>query len=257
MIRPGARAAALFLGALLGMTCLVGVTPLAAQDAAPLPDAGQRDEAAQLVEEGVSLREQGRDEEAVGVFRRAYAIDDTPRIRAQLGLALLASGQFVEAYDTLEGALATEDPWIETHRAALWGSFESAGQHVGLVEVMGGEPGASVSVNGARVGQMPLPRAARAATGRAVIDVALEGYRPFSAEVVVQAGQTSRVRVELLPPLVEGSDPSRSDWFVPLIIVGAVLVVGGVATGLAIGLQQPSYERSDVGGVVMTLQGAW
>src|ERR1700755_329211 len=50
-----------------------------------------------LLHEGVSLRRQGRDEEALEVFRRAHAEAPTPRTSAQMALAAQAVGNWVEA----------------------------------------------------------------------------------------------------------------------------------------------------------------
>lgn len=193
------------------------------------------------------------------LFRRAFVLEASGRTEAQLGLGLLAIGEFVSAYDHLEHALAGEEAWIARNRAALQSSLDSAAQHVGLLEINGDDAGADVSVNGARIGQLPLAGPIRVQTGRAIIDVTMAGFRSFSANVSVVAGQTSRVSVHLVPNLapdaVMTGDTTREDWFWPLIGTGAALVVAGVTLGLVFGLQSDApFERSDVGGVVMTLE---
>ncbi len=220
---------------------------------APPPDAHA------LVDQGIALRREGRDEEAVVLFRQAFALEATPRTEAQLGLGLLATGEFVGAYDRLQHALTAQDEWIERNRAALQSSFEAASQHVGLLEVTGDDAGATVTVNGEVVGQLPLSGPLHAPTGRAVIDVTAEGFRSFSADVTVQAGQTSRVSVHLVPNLAPdvfaGGDVTQQDWFWPLIGTGAALVIAGITLGLAFALQTDApLERIDFGNVVMTLE---
>jgi hypothetical protein len=188
------------------------------------------------------------------VFRRARALEDSSRVRTQLGLALLASGDFVEAYELLRDALASGDPWVEQRRAAIESSFASAAEHVGIVEITGGAPGAEVSVNGRVVGAMPLTHVVHAVAGRAVIEVSLEGYHRATNEVLVEPGRTARLRVTLVRRAEEsGGGGGSDDWILPVAIVGGVLVVAGVTTALAVALQ-PGYEHSDVGGVVMTLR---
>jgi hypothetical protein len=213
-----------------------------------------------LIDRGITLREQGRDAEAVEVFREARGVEDSPRTRTQLGLALLASGEFVEAYELLEGALASGDPWVEARREAIAGSFASAAEHVGVVEIVGGEPGAQVSINGRPVGALPLSGAVRALVGRAVVEATLEGFHTFAGEVTVERERTARLRIALVPRPFElsatpsrGSDDGSDDWILPVAIVGGVLIVAGAITGIAIALQ-PGYEPSDVGGVVATLR---
>ncbi len=220
-------------------------------------DASAASEADALIEEGVQLREQGRDEDAVAVFRRARAIDDAPRARAQLGLALLATGVFVESYELLEAVLASDDPWVTDRRSALEASFASAAAHVGTLEITG-DQGGRLRVNGVDHGTLPLTRPLHVASGRAVVEVAREGFHTYVGEAAIEARAISRLRVELIAlPASETTPAGGDDWIVPAVIVGSVLVVAGVVTGLAIGLQQPSYERGDVGGVVMTLTVPW
>jgi len=99
-----------------------------------------------LIAQGISLREQQRDDEAVEVFRQARALEDTARVRTQLGLALLASGEFVEAYELLSDALSSRDPWVGERRAAIEGPFGAAGGAVGHVKDGGPRPGAGAVV---------------------------------------------------------------------------------------------------------------
>lgn len=209
------------------------------------------DAARGLVDQGVALRREGRDVEAVALFRQAFVLDASARTEAQLGLGLLAVGEFVSAYDHLEHALASSDAWITRNRAALQTSLDSAAQHVGLLEVAGDDVLANVSVNGEHVGQLPLAGPIRVQTGRAVIDVTLDGYRSFSADVNVVTGQTSRVSVHLVPNLAPDAllagDTTREDWFWPLILgVGGAVVIAGVSIGVAAAAWNPPRERGDV-----------
>ncbi len=50
-----------------------------------------------LVERGIELRIQHRDDEALALFRRAYEATPKPRTRAQIGLAEQALGSWVSA----------------------------------------------------------------------------------------------------------------------------------------------------------------
>jgi len=225
-------------------------TVVSAQERAPV----ERVEV--LIEHGVQLREAGRDEEAVVVFRRARGIEDSSRTRAQLGLALLAAGAFVEAYELLDLVLAASDPWVEDRRAALEASFAPVRAHVGTLGRLGGT-GGLVRVNGIERGLAPVAPV-HVVAGRAVVEVSRDGFHTFVGEIMVEGGGRSRLRIDLIPqPATTPGGVGASGeppWLWPLVITGGVLVIGGVVTGLAIGLQQPTFERSDVGGVVHTLR---
>ena len=228
------------------LLCLLTLTSASARAQVPREGAAHA-----LVDEGVALRREGHDAEAVVLFRRAFELDASGRTEAQLGLGLLAIGEFVNAYDHLEHALTLNDEWIERNRAAIQSSLQAASQHVGFVEVSGDDAGADVNVNGERVGQLPLAAPIRVQTGRAIIDVTMEGFRSFSADVSIQAGQTSRVSVHLVPNLAPdvfaGGDVTQQEWFWPLILgTAGAIVIAGVSIGIAAAVWDPPYEPGDV-----------
>ena len=215
--------------------------------------------ASALVDQGVALRREGRDADAVVLFRQAFALNASGRNEAQLALGLLATGEFVSAYDHLEHALTSDEEWITRNHTALRSSLEAAGEHVGMLEITGDQIGAGVNVNGERVGQLPLAAPIRVQTGRAIVDVTQEGFRSFSAEVTVHAGQTSRVSVHLVPNLapdaIPGPDVTREDWFWPLIVgTGVALAVGVTLTVLAVRFDGLPYEQGDIVPHVTTLE---
>src|SRR5689334_6453050 len=60
-----------------------------------------------IIEGGVQLREQGRDEEALRAFRRAFDASKSPRAQAQMGLAEQALGRWIAADKDVAAALAS------------------------------------------------------------------------------------------------------------------------------------------------------
>src|SRR6185295_4814823 len=73
-----------------------------------------------MLRRGVDLRRQGRDEEALEMFRAAFRLRATPRARAQMGLAGQALGHWVEAEADISAAIgAHDDPWIARNMATL------------------------------------------------------------------------------------------------------------------------------------------
>ncbi len=136
-----------------------------AQDTAPPPVTAEGAEEA-LLREGVELRRQGRDEAAVAVLRRAYAVRGSARASGQLALAEQSIGRWARAEALLRAALAAaDDPWVTLRRAVLEGALAVAEQHLATVEVVGGTPGAEIWVDGERVGALPGDRVLRVAAG--------------------------------------------------------------------------------------------
>jgi hypothetical protein len=89
----------------------------------------------ELIREGVKLRRRGDNARAEGYFLRAYQLAATPRTAAQLGLAELALGEFLEAETHLSLALGARDAWVSEHKQALEDGRTSARKHLVRVEL--------------------------------------------------------------------------------------------------------------------------
>lgn len=153
-------------------------------------------EADALITEGIALREQGKDEEALERFRKADALSSTPRSRAQIALAEQALGLWVAAEEHLVSALAkVDDPWIVKNRGPLEGALETIRKHLGTLEVRGGVAGAEVLVDGKRIGSMPVT--ARVEAGQRTLLVRAQGYHATSRVVQIPPGASARETIEL------------------------------------------------------------
>lgn len=153
-----------------------------------------------LIEQGITLREQGRDEEALEVFRRADRERSTPRSRAQLALAEQALGIWVLAETHLTSALAeSQDPWIAKHRAALDGALAIIRSHLGTLEVRSQVSGAEVFIDGARVGVVGGPTPFRVEVGARNVELRREGYHSSSRVAQITTGATTRETFSLVP----------------------------------------------------------
>jgi len=212
----------------LGVASSVGGPVAIAQDA----DA--------LIRQGVQLRTDGRDEEALEHFRRAHALTPTPRSLAQIGFAEQALGEWVAAMTHLTEAAEADDPWIARNRAALDQALEVIRQRVGRLEVRGGVPGALVFVDGVEMGRLPQPHPVFVAAGTVELRVEAEGYAPVSRSIEVTAGSLARETVRLVgepsgagggggsDPIVEPDTPEEGGT--PIL---AWVALGGAAVGLA------------------------
>ena len=161
-------------------------------------------DAAELVREGVSLRRQAKDEEALQRFQQAYEIDHGARALAQMGLAEQALGRWALAYEHLTQALAaTSDPWIATNGGTLRRSRDEVSHHVGKLEIVGGSPGAEVRVDGVVRGQLPLEKPLVLPIGSVTITVARAGFVPVERVAFVRAQQMTRESFDALAPVTQ------------------------------------------------------
>jgi len=169
---------------------------------APATAAAQERDADALIEHGLELREHGRDDEALGEFKRAYALAPTPRALTQLGFAEQAVGRWVASDRHLRDALqAAADPWIAAHRGVIEGAIAVIGKHVGVLDVRGSVPGAVVLLDGANVATLPLREPLRVEAGTRTLEVHAPGYYTISRTVVVSPEGTTRETLDLVPRL--------------------------------------------------------
>lgn len=152
-----------------------------------------------LIERGIELRQQKKDEEALVVFKEALAISSTPRARAQVALAEQALGLWVAAEsDLVEALAANRDPWIVKNRSALEGALAVVGRHVGSLEVRGPE-GAEVVLDGVVIGKLPASGAFRVEAGPRVLELRKPGFHPTARSLEIPPGGIARSAITLAP----------------------------------------------------------
>ncbi len=210
------------------------------------PAAALEPEAEALISQGIALREQGKDEQALELFRKAEAWGKTPRSTAQVALAEQALGMWMLADTHLSAALAAkDDAWITKNRAALEGALATIQKHVGSVEVRANVASAQIFVDGALVGTLPRPTPLRLEVGARQVEVRAAGYHSASRSVVVSNEAMARETFTLapLPPepppgkggkdgTVVVAEPTISTRTVGWVLVGAAAgaaVFGGVS----------------------------
>ncbi len=174
------RLAALALG-----LSLVMASPLAyAQDAEA------------LIAKGIELREKKKDDEALELFKQAYAKTPSPRARAQIALAEQALGLWVAAESDLVAALEAQgNAWITKNRAALEGALATIRRHVGSLEVRGVDQG-DVYLDGVRLGSGPGPY--RVEAGKRTLEVRAKGFHTTTRAVEIPGGGVARETVNLV-----------------------------------------------------------
>jgi hypothetical protein len=145
-------------------------------------------EAARAIEHGLELRRAQKDVEALAEFRRAYALDATPRARVQIALAEQALGRWRDAEVDLEAALSDQhDTWIAANRVALEASRAELALHLATIRVTSNVPGAQLQVNGAP--PVPLPQSLRVEAGELSLRVEAPGFGPVDRVRRVTGGE--------------------------------------------------------------------
>lgn len=164
-----------------------------------------------LIDQGVELRRQGQDAEALRVFEQALRQTGSAKARAQVALAHQALGQWRAAEIHLVQALEQGGSWIERNRQPLVAALQTIQGHLATVNVVGEPAGATVSVNGRQVGQLPLNRNIRVVGGQAQLVVSAPGHRQEVRTVSVAAGETRTERFSLARKSPNGGAPVL--WF--------------------------------------------
>jgi tetratricopeptide (TPR) repeat protein len=166
------------------------------------------------IRQGNELRRKDLDPRALPLYQKAYDLEPSPRTAAQLGLVEGALGYWLSAERHLkEGLVSTRNPWVWRNRAKLRRALANVQASIGEVEISGGPPGAEVTVNGQRAGQLPLPAPVRVGEGVAQIALRAGGHKEATTTATVRGGQRVPVRIALerLPGKKTGVDGLLSD----------------------------------------------
>lgn len=182
--------------------------PLAAQ---PDPRAAL---ARDLIAQGVELRKQEDDRQALAVFERAVELDPSAQALAQRALAEQALGHWLDAAEHLEQALEqVDDPWIAEHRAALEAARDEIAAQLGMLEVSCNVAGAEVRIDGRLLGRTPLAAPLRVVAGQSAVQISAPGFLDITRRVDVDARRLSRLDVTLIatsPPDARPAEPASA-----------------------------------------------
>jgi hypothetical protein len=156
--------------------------------AAPAVAADESAEA--LIRRAIEMRRRLDDEGALVLLRQAYDMSHSPRAAGQLGICEQALGRWVDSETHLLEALKdASDAWVKKNNATLLQSLSIVKAKIGRVEISGDPAGATVLVNGASVGQLPLSSPVRVAEGEVEVELQAAGYARASKSFHVEGGQ--------------------------------------------------------------------
>jgi hypothetical protein len=193
------RSATTIAGWWLAM-CLIS-TPVRAADTVDSA------ESKRLVQEGLGLRREGKDEEALERFRRAQQADPSPRTLAQIALAEQALRRWIDAEEHLVEALASEHPWIDERKDVLEEALSQIRSQIGTLEVRVNAPDAEVLVDGVAV-DASSQTGARLAAGTHQVVARAPGFRTLARTVEVRSNAVTREEFKLDP--LEPKPPAKA-----------------------------------------------
>lgn len=195
----------------------------------------QDDEA--LWHQGVELRRQGRDAEALATFEQAHMESGSRRALAQVALAEQALGRWGAAARHLDEVLADPDAWVDEHRSTLTQARAEIAPRVGQLEVLVNRAGAQIVIDGTLAGTSPLPGPVPASAGTVSIRVLLDGAVVAERSATVTAGALARGSITVASSLRASSGGSA------LPAVGGALLGTGLAA--AVGMAVAWAIRED------------
>jgi len=195
---------------------------------------------------GRSYYDQARYEEALHEFEEAYRLaspERKPLMLFNIGQTQERIGHLTDAMQSfrqyLEEAPDAEDrDAVETRIRTLQGRLDAT-----RIAVTASEAGASVLVDGARVGETPL-EAVKVTPGAHEIRVEKDGFHPFALRVTVPVGEEVAAEANLVSEAGPAPAPSapaeaaqgpRVYTWIAAAVAGAAIVGGSVLGVLALG----------------------
>jgi len=201
----------------------------------------QADSAAAQFNEAQKLFDQGKHEEALALFRRAYEASKSPNARFMIARSLRALGKLTEAYDELvatkrEAAdkAQAEAKYVATRDAAA-AEMAQIDPSIGKLTVALTEPeGAEVTVNGASIAADRLGQPVPVEPGNLVVTAKSPDGRTVERRERVDAGQSKTLflafpsrATEPVAPAVDADQAAKTNG-------GGVRVAGFAVLGLGV-----------------------
>jgi hypothetical protein len=164
-----------------------------------------------MIERGLKLRQEAKDEEALASFQRAASIERDARILTQIAFAEQAMGRWADSYMHLTEALHDSgSTWIQEHRELLAQELKKIEGNIGRLDVRTNVAVAKLTIDGREVGNAPLAEPIVVTAGAVVISAHSSGYLSTTRRVPVHAGALSRVELILVPePVLQRTETIR------------------------------------------------
>jgi len=157
------------------------------------------DTARKHFQRGQSAYRRGDYEEAIEQWKKAYETVQEPKIQYNLAQAYERLGKLGEAAQAFQLYIDTADPDESSYSAAVT-RLASVQKRLALtgIQIKGGIDGAEILVDGVKWGRLPRPDKITVTPGTHTVVIRYEGYREFTASVVVTGGQVAEVAVHMI-----------------------------------------------------------
>ncbi|MEY2936944.1 MAG: hypothetical protein RL033_7693 [Pseudomonadota bacterium] len=202
--RPGGALPWVLTCGLLAVPAHAQSAPVRERLSSETEDSGDAPEVEGLVASAISLRAEGKDREALATLRQASRIDPRSlRVLVHLANVYQALGEWLLADEFLRQALAVpQHPYVQRHRQALAEARSVIDEHLGKLEVAGEPVGAEVSLNGQKIGTLPLAAPVPVLVGAYTLEVRMPGHYTVSRPLTISARDHVResIRLEQRPP---------------------------------------------------------
>lgn len=225
---------------------------LCASTAAAQPADPRKAEAIAHFDKGNELRERGAWAEALAEYLRARELYPTPNETTNAAICLRQLGRDDEALDLLEALLRDFPNLPAGKRSEVEDVIAALRAIVGSLVIEGGEPGATIEIDGRARGTLPASGPLHVKARSHVVRVVEEGFSPFEAHVQIAGAETVHLVIKLQPlPVPAPSAPiatPRKPLPFSIEIDGALLVVPSFGGDVVGGCSQGCTHGRGLGG---------
>jgi tetratricopeptide (TPR) repeat protein len=172
--------------------------------AVKLTGAAAKREARKHFQRGVELLSDEQVGEALLEFQRSYELKPHFAVLYNIGQAQSMLGRPIEAVDTFKRYLSDGGKGIRsTRRKEVERDIASQKARIATLEIRATPVGATITMDGQKMGSAPLPLGVRVAIGEHAISATAEGYDPGELKVTVAGGDYRVIQL----PLVKHVEP--------------------------------------------------
>ncbi len=196
-----------------------------------------QDDARTMFQRGTVAYSQGAYDDAITQWTAAYALDPRPLLQWNLSQAYERLGHLEQAATALDLYLTSADP-ADEHQSdarARLGAIRERIEATGVV-LRGGPEGATITLDGEDVGRLPRPDMVRVSPGSHRIVITAPGHADFTTSVVVPAGSSTEIAVEMASS-VAGPSGGGEVPIAPAVVfaaAGVTLIVAAILGGVAL-----------------------
>jgi hypothetical protein len=161
-------------------------------------------EAQKKAREGQRLADSGSHEQALALFREAYAINQEPGYLYNIGIEYQALGRDVEAFNSFDRFLRDVQKIPPEFIADANQQQRELRKRIGELEIRCTQEGARVTVDDREQQRTPIDEPVRVQVGSHRVAIQKDGFEPFQQTVSVAGGSKLRVEALMRPIPVKG-----------------------------------------------------